>query len=407
MKASVKRNKRFAFGGNKKGGIKSASAASLDTERHEPDYTFLFLLILLTGCGLVMLLSASTPTANTKMNNSYYFFTRQLSFALVGIVGMVVISNIKYTAYKKLAVPIMAVCTLLLILVAIPGIGKDFNGSRRWLGTESFQIQPSEFMKPAIAIYFAFLLEREKNDMTKFKSSLKYLAVIGVLFLLMMAEPHLSGGLVIAGIGVVILVVSGFRIRPLVVVGGILSPILVAYLYFFDKVRWARVVSFIDPFHDLQGKSYQVAQSLYAIGSGGVFGKGLGQSMQKYSFLPEPYNDFIFSVVCEELGFFGATAIIVLFALFIFRGIRIALNAPDNFSMIIVIGIVAQVAIQSIFNIAVATSSIPCTGISLPFFSYGGTALCILLMEMGIIINISRYTKGNRNVFNFFRKNKS
>lgn len=375
----------------------------IEAGRHEMDYTFLFLIILLACCGLVMLLSASTPAANVKMNNSYYFFSRQLGYVAVGVCGMLVISNIKYDIYKKLAVPIMAICFIMLVLVAIPGIGKEFNGSRRWLGTESFQIQPSEFMKPALAIYFAFLLDREKKDMTKFGSSIKYLSVLFALLICMMLEPHLSGAIILVGIGMVMLIVSGFSIRPVVVLGATVSPFLLAYLYFFDNVRWARIASFIDPFHDVQGKSYQIVQSLYAIGSGGVFGKGLGESMQKYSFLPEPYNDFIFAVICEELGLLGAAAIIILFALFIYHGIKIALRAPDTFSMLTATGIVSQVGIQTILNIAVATSSIPCTGVSLPFFSYGGTALCILLMELGILLNISRYTKNQESVFSYFK----
>ena len=360
---------------------KNTKPKKIEAGRHEMDYTFMFLIILLACCGLVMLLSASTPAANTKMNNSYYFFIRQLAYVLIGIVGMVVLSNIKYTIYKKLAVPVMAICFLLLILVAIPGVGKEFNGSRRWLGTESFQVQPSEFMKPTIAVFFAFLLDREKKELGKSKAVYKYIAIIGVLFILMMLEPHLSGAIVISGIGMVLL----------------------GYLYFFDEVRWARITSFIDPFHDLQGKSYQIAQSLYSIGSGGIFGKGLGESMQKYSFLPEPYNDFIFAVICEELGLIGATAIIILFALFIYHGIKIALHAPDKFSMLITAGIVSQIAIQTILNIAVATSSIPCTGVSLPFFSYGGTSLCILLAELGIVLNISRYTTNHEKVFSYFK----
>ncbi len=375
--------------------------------KHEIDYTFLFFIVLLTCAGLVMLLSASTPTANSKFDNSYYFFLRQLAYVVVGFGGMFVISNINYNLYKKFAVPMMGVCLLLLILVAIPGIGKLYNGSRRWLELGPVQIQPSEFMKPVVAMYFAYLLEREKHGLDTWGKSAKYIIILAILLVLMMLEPHLSGAIVICGIGAVVMVIAGFRIKPVVLAGLVVAPVGCVILYFFDKVRWARISSFIDPFHDLQGKSYQIAQSLYSIGSGGIFGKGLGQSMQKYSFLPEPYNDFIFAVVCEELGLIGAAAIIILFALFIFRGIKIAMEAPDFFSTIVVSGIVAQVSIQTILNIAVATSSVPCTGVSLPFFSYGGTAICILLFEMGIVLNISKFTNRRGNVFSHFdKKNK-
>jgi len=364
------------------------------------DFTFLFLIILLTSCGLIVLLSASTPAANSKMGNSYYFFLRQLACVGVGMVGMYITSHIHYSLYRKLAVPIFGICTLLLILVAIPGIGKVYNGARRWLGP----VQPSEFMKLGVAIFFAYIIQKENKDLSKFKNNTTYLGVLLALFLLMMAEPHLSGAIVIVGIGMIILIIAGFRIKPLVMIGLAASPLLLAFLYFFDEVRWARITSFLDPFHDVQGKSYQVVQSLYAIGSGGVFGKGLGESMQKYSFLPEPYNDFIFAVVCEELGFIGASAVIILFGLFVLYGIRIALRAPDKFSMLLASGITAQVAIQAVFNIAVATSSIPCTGVSLPFFSYGGTAILMLLIELGILLNISRYTEHKEGLFTFFKK---
>lgn len=372
--------------------------------RRDLDFTFLFLIILLTSFGLIMLLSASTPVANSKFNNSYYFFIRQLVFAGIGFVAMLLISHVNYNFYKKFALPIMAVCTILLILVAIPGIGTVQNGARRWLGP----FQPSELMKPAIAMFFSYLITKEKHDLTKFKTNIPYLVILFILFLLMMAEPHLSGAIVIVGIGITIMIVAGFRLRPLVITGVIASPIVLLYLFLFDKVRWARITSFIDPFHDLQGKSYQVAQSLYAIGSGGIFGKGLGESTQKYSFLPEPYNDFIFSVICEELGLIGAVAVIMLFVMFIYCGIRIALRAPDKFSTLLASGIVAQVAIQFVLNIAVATSTIPCTGVSLPFFSYGGTAIMMLLAELGILLNISRHGVPVKGVFSGLkRKEKS
>lgn len=369
-------------------------------EKRDIDYTFLFLIILLTSCGLVVLLSASTPAANTKTGNSYYFFLRQFWCVLGGMVGMYIVSHINYNVYRKFAVPIFAVCAILLVLVLIPGIGKVYNGARRWLGP----VQPSEFMKLGVAIFFAYLIPKENKNLRYFMNNLPYLIILAGLGLLMMAEPHLSGAIVIVSIGLVILIISGFRIKPLVFLGAGVAPILVAYLYFFDEVRWARITSFLDPFHDVQGKSYQVVQSLYAIGSGGVFGKGLGESMQKYSFLPEPYNDFIFAVVCEELGFIGATAIILLFGLFVLYGIRIALRAPDRFSMLLASGIIAQVAIQTVFNIAVATSSIPCTGVSLPFFSYGGTAILMLLLELGILLNISRYTENKKGLGKFAKK---
>ena len=213
--------------------------------------------------------------------------------------------------------------------------------------------------------------------------------------MLMLLEPHLSGAIIIAGIGIVLMVSGGTPVKPLVVGGLVLGVILVFGVYQFSPVRWNRIMSYLNPFGDDQKTSYQITQGLYAIGSGRIFGLGLGQSVQKYSYLPEPYNDFIFAVICEELGLIGAAAVICLFIVLIVRAMRIALNAPDTYSMLVGIGIVAQIAIQTTMNIAVATSSMPNTGVSLPFFSYGGTAIMTLLLEMGVLLNISRYSKHN------------
>ena len=286
----------------------------------------------------------------------------------------------------------MLACTFMLILVAIPFIGKSFNGARRWLPIPGIQIQPSEFMKPVIAMYFATQIEQGKNDLRTLKGNMPYLGWIAAITALMLAEPHLSGAIIIAGIGMVLLVAGGMPVKP--IIAGIIpvGAAVVGGVYLWSPVRWNRIVSFLHPFQDVQNTGYQVVQGLYAIGSGRIFGLGLGQSVQKYTYLPEPYNDFIFAIVCEELGLVGAVIVIALFALLIMRALRIALNAPDTYSMLVGIGITAQIAIQTTLNIAVATSSVPNTGVSLPFFSYGGTSVMTLLLEMGVLLNISRYS---------------
>lgn len=357
----------------------------------EIDYTFLFLVILLLCAGLVMLLSASAPEGNKLHGDSYFFFKKQLIGAGLGLTGMWFISRINYERYKKYIPKMMLACMIMLALVLIPGIGVKINGSRRWLPTPIMQIQPSEFMKPVIAMYFAAMIEKGEHDLKTLKGLRPYIAVIVIVAALLMLETHLSGTIVIVGIAVVVLVAAGAPIKPIVVTALILAPILLIGLYMFSPVRWGRVVSFMDPFRDMQNTSYQVSQGLYAIGSGGIFGLGLGQSVQKYSYLPEPYNDFIFSIVCEELGLVGAIVVILLFTALILRIVRLAINAPDTFTSLTAVGIAAQIAIQTTLNIAVATSSVPNTGVALPFFSYGGTAILTLLLEMGVLLNISRY----------------
>ncbi len=363
-------------------------------ERPEPkhmDATFLLLIIIVLCVGLIMLLSASAPTANTKFGNSYHFFARQLGFAVVGFIAMLVISRIDYRLYKPFAKLFMIICVILLVLVLIPGIGVDHNGARRWLKTGA-EWQPSELMKLAIAMFFASSIEDSKPDFRNLKNTVPYFGWLGVTAMLLMLETHLSGTIIICGIAVTIMIVAGMQFRYFVGAGVIGMPLGLLLLK-SDSVRWARVMNFRDPFKDTQLVGYQVVQGLYAIATGGFFGLGLGQSVQKYSYLPEPYNDFIFAIICEELGLFGAFAVMLLFAGIVIRGAKIAAEAPDTFGSLLVVGITAQVAIQTILNIAVATSTIPNTGVALPFFSYGGTSLMVLLADMGIILSVSRYSR--------------
>ncbi len=355
----------------------------------EFDFTFLFLVFVLLAFGLVMLLSASTPAANTKFGDSYHFFLRQLLGVVIGAVGMAFTAMIDYNKYKKLVPMAMLVCIIMLVCVRIPGIGVYRSGAWRWLKTPIMEIQPSEFMKPVIALFFAKMISERKYRVDILFGMLPYLGVLLVVGLLMLIEPHLSGAIVICGIGVVVMVVGGAKIRYFVAAILCVSPVGFVLLK-QDPVRWGRVLSFIDPFRDVSGTSYQISQSLIALGSGGFFGKGLGQSVQKYTFLPEPYNDFIFAVVCEELGLMGAMIIMMLFVALVMRGLKIAFEAPDTYGMLAVVGIISHIAIQTAFNIAVVCSAIPTTGISLPFFSYGGTAIMVLLTELGIVLNVSR-----------------
>lgn len=355
----------------------------------EPDYTLLFLVILIVVIGLIVLLSASAPSGQRIYGDSYYYFKRQLIFAIVGFVGMIVVSSVKLDVFLPFIPKAFWICVLLLVLVLIPGVGVESNGARRWLNVPFIQLQPSELMKPIIAMYIAYLVKERRVDLKTGSGNLRCAVAIGIVALLLMLETHLSGTIVIVGIAVCVMIAAGTPVKPLAIGGIAIIALVVIYLQ-FDEVRMARVQSLFDPFADAQGSGYQISQSIYAIGSGRIFGLGLGESVQKYSNLPEPYNDFIFAIVCEELGFVGSTIIILLFIALFLQAMRIAVKAPDIWSSLTCVGIASQLGIQTVLNMGVAVSIIPNTGVSLPFFSYGGTSIMTLLLEMGVLLNISR-----------------
>ncbi len=373
--------------GPKKNGF--AALKEKMSEKGEMDYTLLFLIILVVVIGLIVLLSASAPSGKRIYDDSYYYFKRQLLFVVFGFVGMLMISRLDLEKYIPLVPKGFLICVFLLVLVLIPGVGVESNGARRWLNIPFVQLQPSELMKPAIAMYIAYLVHIKLIDLKNAKSNLVCAGIIGIVALLLMLETHLSGTIVIVGIAVCVMIAGGTPMKPLFLGGIVLTLIIVIYLQ-FDEIRMARITSLFDPFADAQGSGYQISQSIYAIGSGRIFGLGLGESVQKYSNLPEPYNDFIFSIVCEELGFFGSTIIVLLFVALFLRAMRVAMNAPDTWTSLVCVGIASQLGIQTVLNMGVATSLIPNTGVSLPFFSYGGTSIMTLLFEMGVLLNVSR-----------------
>lgn len=362
----------------------------------EIDFTFLTLVIVIVCVGLVMVLSASSPRALRLAGDSFHFFKKQLLFAVIGFVGMIVISRIDYKKYEKYVGIFMIVCLILLALVLIPGVGVMHNGSRRWLKFPGFELQPSEFMKPVMAMFIAKIIQEKAYNPKTLKGILRICIWIGITAVLMLLETHLSGAIVICGIAAVVMLAGGVKLRYFLMAGCAIVPAGIWYVM-NDPIRSKRIMVALNPFLDKQGTGYQAVQGLYSIASGGLFGQGLGQSIQKTSFLPEPYNDFIFAVVCEELGLLGAILVIALFCALIIRGLMIAIHAPDVFSSLTVIGIMSHIAIQTLFNICVVATIIPNTGITLPFFSYGGTAIIVLLAEMGIVLNISRHRKRNKS----------
>ncbi len=367
--------------------MKKGSLSSRSRRLTSVDLPFLVGVLLLLAIGLATLYSAGYAKALQKTGNSYYYISRQGVFAAIGLVGMTGLSWIPYKFYKKIAPVFYGVCVVLLGAVLF--LSND--SEKRWLYIGSFQFQPSEFAKVAVIILLAAYLSNPKLRIRNFWRGIVFPGIIfGVCALLVGIEPHLSGAILVASIGLMMIIAAGANILQLVPIG-LVCAVGAVTLYFSEEYMQKRIAYWLHPELDPTGEGYQALQSLYAIGSGGLTGLGFGNSRQKYLYLPEPQNDFIFSVFCEEMGWIAALLVLGLFAFVIARGFYIASKAPDKFSSLIVVGIISRLAVQTIFNIAVVSGAFPVTGISLPFFSYGGTALVVLLGEMGIVLQISRY----------------
>lgn len=354
------------------------------------DFTLIITILLLLSIGLIMLLSASSPSALSESGNSYSYFSKQLIFAILGIIAMMIISKIDYRFYQKFYKHAWWIALILLALVLIAG--RTINGAKRWIYfTETLSIQPSELVKMLMIIFYAGILVKNRDELNKYgKGFIKHILMLAPIIGLLLLEPHFSASIVIIGICSIMMIIAGCKFWHFLATGLAVGVPAIVALVVFSPYRLQRVVTFLDPWKDATGDGWQVIQSLYAIGSGGLFGAGLGESKQKFLYIPEPHNDFIFSILGEELGFIGCAIVLILFAVFIWRGVLIAMKAPDMFGSLLAIGITALVGIQVIINVAVVTSSMPATGMPLPFFSYGGTALFILLCEMGVLLNISR-----------------
>ena len=359
------------------------------------DLPFLGIVLLLVVIGLVMMFSASFAYARYNVGDSYYFIKQQSIFAVLGVAAMLVISFFDYRVLHKskwVYLGLLLSYVLLVIVLFMPAR----NGAKRWINLGSGTFQPSEITKFVLVMVYAHLMSINYNKMGKFTTGiLPYILIFGSTAALLILEPHLSCIMIMFMLTVFMLWVGGVKKRWFLILGVVLAAVLYVAL-FTDLVPYAggRIDVWRDPFgYPDKDLSHQTRQSLYAISSGGFLGVGLGNSRQKYLYLPEPQNDFIFAIICEELGFVGAVIIMVIFALLIWRGFVIALHAPDRFGCLLGMGLTAQVGLQVILNICVVTNSLPNTGISLPFFSYGGTSLCMLLAEMGLILSISRSSK--------------
>ncbi len=366
------------------------------------DLPFLFLTLVLVIIGLIMMFSASYAYASYHFSgDSYYFIKRQAVFAVIGVAVMIALSYFDYHHLHKFAIPVLlfSIALLGLVLVLHP-----INEVHRWIVLGPFgQFQPSEIAKFAIILMFAHLISLNFSRMDTFRYGiLPYLLILLPICGLLVKEPHISATIIVLLLGAVMLFIGGVKLRWFVGAFGLAGAAMVYLVAFSGKLGYTsdRIAGWLDPFSNASEQmiqnTWQTRQSLYAIGSGGLLGLGLGQSRQKFLYLPEPQNDFIFAIVCEELGFIGALIIIILFAMLIWRGISISLHAQDKFGMLLGVGLVLQVGIQVVLNIAVVTNTIPNTGISLPFFSYGGTSLVILLAEMGIVLSISRTSSAEK-----------
>lgn len=363
------------------------------------DLPLLIVVLMLVALGLVMVLSASSPSALAESGDSYAYFKKQAFAAFLGLIAMGILSKFNYDIYKKFYKAIYVLSVLILFMVLIPKIGVESNGARRWINL-GMQIQPSEITKIGLIIWVAGYYSDPKNNLNGFwNSCLKpIVAVLIPIAVLYFVQNHLSAGIVIAMVTAIMIVMSGCQLKYIgYLVGAGIGGLAIIFPFIQGKLaggfRSNRIEAWLDPWKNPTGTSYQTIQGLYAIGSGGLFGVGLGESKQKYLYIPEAHNDFIFAIIAEELGFIGCTVVLALFATLIIRGIVIAIRAKDTFGSLIAIGITSLIAIQVILNIAVVTNTIPNTGISLPFLSYGGSSILILLSSMGVLLNISRSAK--------------
>lgn len=357
------------------------------------DYGLLLGIIFISLFGIIMVYSSSYIWAEYKFNDPFKYVKHQSLFFIVGLILMIIISKIDYKVYLKKANIILVMALILLILVIIPGIGTVRNGSRSWFGVGSFGIQPSEFAKLALIIFTSkYLSQNEKNIRQILSGVLPILGISFLVFGLIMLQPDFGTGIIILMTIIGLLYVGGVEFKFFLKIGA-LGIIGIAGLIVVAPYRLKRILSFLNPWSDPLGSGFQIIQSLYAIGPGGLFGYGFLNSRQKHFYLPEPQTDFIFSIISEEFGYLGLIIVTSLFLIIIIKGFKISRNAKDLFSKYLAFGIIFGIAFQAILNLMVVVGLIPVTGVTLPFLSYGGSSLLVSMMSMGIVLNISRNNK--------------
>lgn len=365
----------------------------MEKSRKAPDFWLLASILSLLTIGIVMVYSAGSVLGFHDYGDSFYFVKRQALFAVLGLVAMYFMMNLDYRLLRRYAKFGLIVCFFLLVIVLIPGIGVVRGGARSWLGISSFGIQPSEFMKLGMILFLSYWLSKENYRITNFtRGLLPPLGVIGLAFGMIMLQPDLGTGTVMLGASMLIVFTAGARIKHLAGLAAVGAVGFVG-LILAAPYRLARITAFLDPWSDPLGAGYQIIQSLYAIGPGGLAGLGLGMSRQKYSYVPEPQTDFIFSILAEELGFIGGLLVLLLFLILIWRGMRVAMTVDDTFGSLLAVGIVGMVGVQVVINIGVVIGLMPVTGITLPLISYGGSSLTLMLTALGILLNLSRFAR--------------
>lgn len=354
------------------------------------DKILLLSVLSLITLGILIIYSASNIWAKYKFNDSMHFAKQQFIFALIGFFIMIIFSKIDYKFYYKKANLILGTCIVLLILVLIPGIGSVRNGSRSWFGIGSFGVQPSEAAKLGLIIFTSKYLNNSNKFLKSYKEGvIPILLVVFLFFGLIMLQPDMGTGVILFVSIIALLFISGVNMKFFFIMG-ILGLLGVIGLVIIAPYRMDRITSFINPWKDPLGTGFQIIQSLYAIGPGGLLGRGFGNSIQKHFYLPEPQTDFIFSIITEEFGIVGAFIVIGLFIMILYRGIKISLNAKDNFSKYLSFGMTFQIIFQATLNLMVVSGMIPVTGVTLPFLSYGGSSLLVSMSSIGIILNISK-----------------
>ncbi len=362
--------------------------------KKRPDFLIALIVFALVILGLVMITSASVVTSYeiTEGKSNYYFLTHQLIAVGIGFFVWLAFYSIDYNKWKKWAIYIFLFSIILLFLVFMPGIGKSIGGAYRWIGIGSFSFQPSEFVKLAIILYLAAWLDKKREKVADFwHSFLPFVLILGAILYLVVREPDMGTAIILGIIAVGMYFVAGANILYLI----LSLPVLGGLFWFLVKkapYRLARITAFLDPSRDVLGISYHIHQTLIAIGSGGLWGLGFGNSRQKYNYLPEAHTDSIFAIICEELGFLRAIFVIILFAVFALAGLGVAKRAPNNFGRLLAFGIVLWFVAQAFVNLAVMLGLLPFTGVPLPFISFGGSSLVISLAAVGILLNISKQT---------------
>jgi cell division protein FtsW len=356
--------------------------------------SYFYQILILTGVmlilGLLMVYSASFPKSNNYFHITNYYFKKQFIFALAGIVLMFITSKVNYNIYKDIAYPLLFIGTFLIILTYFPHIGKNIKGAHRWISLGSINLEPSEITKVFIVILLAYLLDKKQDKLDNLSFGfLPFIIIPGIVILLIIGQKDLGSGILLGAIVFIMMFIGGVRLTYLLLFIGFFAPI-VYFSIAFTKYRLMRILVFLDPFKYYNGKGYQVAQSLIGIAAGGFFGKGIGCSHQKLSFLPEAYTDYIFSILAEELGFIGVFFVIALFFIFFLVGMKMSLNVQDRFGRLLGMGLTILITLQAFINIGVCMSLLPAKGIALPFFSYGGSSLVSTLFAVGILLNIAR-----------------